>query len=65
VREARFTDHGDNPFRSVARIVYDDERGMVYIEVESKHDGQIIVNACGMPRVVFSERVRNIPGLLP
>lgn len=64
-KEAHFIDHTDNPFASSMRIVFDSDRGMVYVEIESKHGGTTVVNSCGVPRVVFSERVRNLPGLLP
>lgn len=65
MKTATFTDHTDGRFPSTMRVVYDRERGMVYVEIESKHDGQTVINACGMPRVVFAERLLSIGGLLP
>lgn len=59
-RVAEFHDHTNNPFRGVLRIVYDSDRSMVYVEIVSNHDGVRVANSVGMPRAVFSERVRNL-----
>jgi hypothetical protein len=50
----------DDRGRNVARLIYDGDRGVVYIETVGNHDGVPVCTAVRMDRARFAALVRGL-----